>query len=223
MVSYCVACLYCASIPGNKFYNGILFGLGEFLGTFFSQVLLGILDDMKSFYFVASLGLISYFTFIFFPFIGIHTYMATFFAITSIGAWFNVMLLILEMRVPPNKIGFTSMITRTVAVGSSVFAPTIVTFPPPYPFLVLSAIYTLGIISTFFLPPAGIYLPKTKQTGEHSVQLVDRSTDQISVIHLASQGANVSYATHSMSYNETYTEKRLKVQRVQMNESRLDP
>lgn len=165
MMQFCMICLLCASIPGNKYQNGILFGSGEFFGMFFSQFLLTYFDDMKSFYIVAILGQFSYFIFIFFPSVGIHTYIATFTCICSIGAWFNCILLILELRVPPHKVGLTSVITRTMAVGSSVVAPFVVTLPPPYPYAIMSLISILGITVTFYLPPAGLYLPTTKKTG----------------------------------------------------------
>ena len=158
-------CLLAASIPGNKYQNGILFGSGEFFGMFFSQFLLSYFDDMKSFYMVAALGQVSYFIFIFFPSVGIHTYIATFTCVCSIGAWFNVMLLILELRVPPQKVGLTSVITRTVAVGLSVVAPFMVTLPAPYPYAIMSLLSFLGVTVTLYLPPAGLYLPSTKKTG----------------------------------------------------------
>ena len=124
---------------------------------------------MKSFYLVAFLGQLSYLIFIFFPTVGIHTYIATFTCVCSIGAWFNVMLLILELRVPPQKVGLTSVITRTVAVGLSATTPFLTTLPAPYPYAIMSLLSMLGITVTFYLPPAGLFLPSTKKTGQHSV------------------------------------------------------
>ena len=36
MVQYCAMSLICASIPGNKYSNGVLFGAGEMFGMVFS-------------------------------------------------------------------------------------------------------------------------------------------------------------------------------------------
>ena len=105
MVQYCIASLICASIPGNKYWNGVLFGSGEFFGMFFSQFLLTYLNDMSAYYIVAIIGQVCYMTFIFFPTVGLHTYMATFATVVGTGGWFNVMLLILELRIPPAKVG----------------------------------------------------------------------------------------------------------------------
>ena len=166
MTQFCMLCLQSASIPGNKYSNGILFGSGEFFGMFFSQFLLSYLDDMKSFYIIAVLGQFSYAIFIFYPTVGLHTYIATFACICSIGAWFNTQLLILELRVPPHKVGLTAVITRTVAVGSSVVAPFVVSLPPPYPYIIMSLISVIGITATLYLPPAGLYLPTAKKIGQ---------------------------------------------------------
>ena len=111
------------------------------------------------------------------------------------------------MRVPPTKVGLTSVIARTFAVGAAVVAPTVVTWPAPYPYIFCSALSLIAIVSTAFLPPAGLYLPSVVETGKNSVQLIDRMTEQtyMQVSHMA------TYTAHSMSFNETFTEKRLKV------------
>ena len=36
MVQYCVMSLTCAKIPGNKYWNGVLFGTGELMGMIFT-------------------------------------------------------------------------------------------------------------------------------------------------------------------------------------------
>ena len=49
---FCIVALYCASIPGNKFFNGMIFGGGELCFIFFSGIILKTLGDMKAFYLV---------------------------------------------------------------------------------------------------------------------------------------------------------------------------
>jgi len=58
------------------------------------------LMDLTAFYVCYSCGLFSYLTLIFFPNSHGLTYLANVALVTSIGGWFNTMLLILEMRVP---------------------------------------------------------------------------------------------------------------------------
>lgn len=54
-----------AKMPGNKFYNGILFGLAEALAMIVSNLLLLYLDDMLAFKVVFSCGIISYIALVF--------------------------------------------------------------------------------------------------------------------------------------------------------------
>lgn len=166
--------LICARIPGNKYWNGVLFGSGELAGMIFTQYLLTNFDDMTCFYVVWVLGQLSYMVFTFFPTVGLHTYLATFTVIVSVGGWFNTILLILELRVPPNKVGLTSVIARTFAVGCAIVAPTVATMPEPYPYVFCSCLSAVALLSSFFLPPPGLYLPTAVKTGENSIQLVDR-------------------------------------------------
>jgi len=52
-------------MPGNKFYNGILFGLAEALAMVVSNLLLVYLDDMSAFKVVFSCGILSYIALVF--------------------------------------------------------------------------------------------------------------------------------------------------------------
>ena len=73
-------------IPGNKFINGILFGFSEISGMIFSQMLVSNLKDMTSFYVSIAVGTTGYLIFLIFPQVGLHTYLATFFAVSSVAA-----------------------------------------------------------------------------------------------------------------------------------------
>ena len=98
--------LFIAKMPGNKFYNGILFGVAECLAMVFSNVLLDYLPDITAFRLVYFTGVVSYLLLIFLheeaqPLI-VHT--APVLCIASIGGMQNINLLIMELRVPPNKV-----------------------------------------------------------------------------------------------------------------------
>ena len=81
----------------------------------------------------------------------------------------------------------------------------------------------IGVLCGVFLPPAGLYLPSSKKTGKNKVQLIDRQTEHTYLDMMIKPTRDTNYAVHSMSFNETFTEKKLKVQRVRLNETRLDP
>ena len=152
MVQYCVCALYVAKIDGNRFYNGILFGLGEGFSMVTSNWLMKNFEDMTAFYINMSLGLISYVVLIFFPVQGLHTYMSIFVLIGSIGGWINIQFLLIEMRVPNNKVGSVTMLCMTIAVGTAMVSPYVSTLPAPIPFVFLLTLSLLALLVTFFLP-----------------------------------------------------------------------
>jgi len=141
------------------------------------------LMDLTAFYVIYSCGLVSYLTLIFFPNSYGLTYLANVALITSIGGWFNTLLLILEMRVPHQNVGSVSALTRTMAVGFAVFAPTIAALEAPYPYIIMLNLSTLAMVLTFALPPAGLNLPIAQKTGNHTSILLDRSSNAPILVH----------------------------------------
>lgn len=101
--------LFVAKLPGNKFYNGVLFGVAEVLSMLLSNMLLIYLEDIVAFKIVFLVGLFSYITLIVcseidqlnLPWL---SYTAILTLIGSIGAMLNINLLIMELRVPPKNI-----------------------------------------------------------------------------------------------------------------------
>mmetsp|Transcript_15714 Transcript_15714/g.19756 ORF Transcript_15714/g.19756 Transcript_15714/m.19756 type:complete len:190 (-) Transcript_15714:288-857(-) len=175
MVQYCSASLYLAKIPGNRYVNGIVFGVGEVFAMVFSSFLMSRLLDTTAFRVIYFIGLAGYMILIFcaesvwLPYLGILM------LITSVGGWFNTTLLILELRVPPQNVGSVSAIIRTMAVGAAVVAPTVSNLPSPWPMVSLASFAGFAFILTLFLPPPGQHLASQAQkTGEHSVVLVDK-------------------------------------------------
>ena len=156
MIQFCVASLSVAKLPGSKYVNGIIFGFGEIFGMVFSNFLMNNLLDMTAFRVAYSLGLVSYLIIIFLAETSSAlTYVANVLTITSVASWFNTMLLILELRVPPQNVGSVSALVRTMAVGGSVVAPTIANLPAPWPHVCLMGLATFAMILTIFLPAPG--------------------------------------------------------------------
>lgn len=82
--------LFVAKFPGNKFYNGILFGVAEVLSMVISNMLLLRVDDIVAFRIVFLVGTLSYGVLIASNFFAslpmILTYVAIVTLIGSIGA-----------------------------------------------------------------------------------------------------------------------------------------
>ena len=223
MVQYLSIQLYISLIPGNKFTNGIAFGLAEIFGTGLSQVLVSRFNDVTAFYITVAMGEIGYLTFILFPQDGLHTYVATFMVMACITAWLNLSFLMIELRVPPAKVSITGVIVRTASMLVGVVAPTTAAIPHTYRFILMAACGAAGALCTACLPPPGLYLPASKKTGKNKVQLIDRQTEQTYLDPVIKPLRDTNYGVCSTSFKETYTERRLQVQRVRLNETRLDP
>ena len=200
--------------------------MSEIFAMFFSQFLMQNLLDITAFRVVYSCGLVSYLTLIFLSHINAMVYFANFLLITSVGGWFNTMLLILEHQVPPQNVGSVSALTRTMAVGACVAAPTIANLPDPWTHVFLLSVSTVGCILTFFLPPPGLHLPSVQKIGDASV-LIDRSTNHPTLPYkqdpLNINPPMTNYAMHSLSFNISYTEKSMNMTRPNLIETALDP
>ena len=147
--------LYCASIPGNKFLNGVIFGGGELCFIFLSGLILKWLGDIKAFYLTQALLVASQITIALFPEPGLHIYISVFMNVGMLGAWLNISLCIIECRVSPSLYGNTTLICMTIGSVSGSLAPQIANMPDPYPMLISTTITGVAFFATLFLPPAG--------------------------------------------------------------------
>ena len=183
---------------------------------------------MAAFRLVYSLGAISYFILIFFPDSENMTYLASVLMVTSVGGWDNIGLLIMELRVPPTNVAAVSLMIRTMAVSSGIFAPTVAALPAPMPYCLMLFVATCGLFATFNLPTPGEHLPSVKVTGKNKVIKVENENDDsLSMDTIAEEDKHyvipTNFAIHVMSYNVSHTEQYLKVQRPRLHYTRLDP
>lgn len=177
MVQYCANSLFVAKLPGNKYFNGILFGTGETATMFFSQWLMNNVMDMTAFRIMYIIGLVSYLVVIFLPDAQTLIYIATATTVVSTGGWFNTIFLVMELRIPNANIGSVSALTRTMAVGSSIMAPTIANLPAPYPQVFLVTLSTFAFSLSYLLPPPGINMPTAQRKGDNSTVIIDKQSN----------------------------------------------
>lgn len=148
MLQYVMANLTVALLPGNKFVNGILLGTAECFAMVFSRFLLKRLSDISAFRVIYAIGAVSYLILVSFPGSPQMTYLAVILMVTSIGGWDNISLLIVELRVPPNNVAAVSLMLRTIAVSSGIFAPTISALPAPLPYIFSLLLATAGFVAS---------------------------------------------------------------------------
>ena len=142
------------------YVNGIVFGLGELTAIVLSGWLMQKFMDITAFRVSWALGVLGFGALICFPESLWLPYLGILLSIWSIGGWINTQVLILEMRVHPQKVGFIAVVCRTVGVGVAIVSPTISNLQAPYPLLTLLVIAFIALLLTFMLPPPGLYLPK---------------------------------------------------------------
>ena len=170
-------------MPGNKFYNGIIFGLSEIAAMVVSNILLLYFHDTIAFKCVFGTGIVSYIMLVFSNKLGLAlTYIATVLLIVSIGGWLNINLLIMELRVPPENVAAVQLMTRTMAVGSAVLTPTIASLHPPIPYLVLLIVSFIGFLASTRLPIPGHHLPKVEATEDTKVKMVERESEKVTLV-----------------------------------------
>jgi hypothetical protein len=101
MFMYCTLTLIVATIPGNIFYNGIIFGVAEIFCMVFCNWLLNTVGDMTALYLSYVTVVFALSLFILFPGNGTVAYVANTITVLGSGTWFTALLLIMELRVPP--------------------------------------------------------------------------------------------------------------------------
>jgi hypothetical protein len=104
MYGYTVSVFYVTKIPGNRFVNGIFFGVAEVSSMFISGYLLEKLPDITVYNIFAVNGIFAATVLAFFPSDGLYIYLITFCLVCTAGGWFNCHLIIIEMRVPPKSL-----------------------------------------------------------------------------------------------------------------------
>ena len=224
--------LFIVKLPGDKFMNGILFGVAEVLSMIFSNLLLIYIDDILAFWIVFSSGIVSYVLVVYIEYQNgsvdsFFEIAATLSLMGSIGSWVNMNSLIMELRVPPNNIAAVHLLSRTIAVGGSILSPSVAALEPPYPYLILLGVSILGFLASFGLPKAGDHLLQVKTTVDckRSV-LFDPETDEPTLLHDFDSNQIVPPTPmiyHTMQHTQSYTEKMLKAQRAFLSINSLDP
>ena len=142
-----------------------------------------------------------------------------------LGAWLNVVLCIMECRVPPSLYGQTALICMMAGSVSGSLAPSIAHMPEPYPMMISSLITTISFITTFFLPKPGEHLTY-KDVNDEAQSENPGLAVQVSLLvnYQAQTTQNPPYlGLHAMSFQETATERNLGVQRPELVEEARDP
>ena len=105
-------------------------------------------------------------------------YVAIVLLVLSVGGWNNILQFIIEMRVPPLNIAAVAILTKTMAVGSGVFASTVASFNPGYAYVTLAMLAICGLVASLWLPEPGQHLMEVHESKTaNTVKLIDKKTN----------------------------------------------
>ena len=75
--------------------------------------------------------------------------------------------MIIELRVPPTSVGSVTLLGGMIGKLVCMATPTLANLPMPWPLVIGVGLTLLTVISTFFLPTPGLYLPKNEKGATH--------------------------------------------------------
>ena len=175
--------VFCAtSLHGNKFDKGIIFGFSESIAQIISGILAQNFNDKPLFLAMIVLCLLSNSSYFWFG-EGLMANASLFVSCFAMGAYVNVLYLVIENRIPPHKLGnsFVYLITVSVLIAST--TPYVAYSPSPWPSVImLSTLVSLLLISAL-LDKGGKYLNKivedpNETLGQIDVEFVDNFLKQ---------------------------------------------
>ena len=136
----------------------------------------------------------------------------------GIAGQFNGIMIISEMRVPPQNLGSAIVILMTVGTMTAAVSPMLAQISDTFNIIYPSALALSTLILSCFLIEPGTFLPKSVKLSENVTLL---KTDALNQIINDSVQNNVS--GFSLSFSRTYIEKIRGVERPRLNETSMDP
>lgn len=177
-IQYYIATLYIGNLPGDKFVNGMIFGVSEILSVLISGILMSNFSDMTVFNIIFIESLVAYFIYIFFGDVGNICYLGIVLLVQALGGWQNLYFLIAELRVPPENLGSVNMVAINMALALGIFTPYLVILPGVIPLVVSCIVSVICWCSCFCLPAPGSNLPKTTADKEGK-KTIDRTVANV--------------------------------------------
>lgn len=145
--AYNLTLLNVTHLPGNKFLNGLVLGVGEMTSGFFSGVLIAYSNANSAFQALGILGIslnaVNQFWAAEGSFIA---YFSLFFAVLGVGGVYASLYVLIADSVPTSKVGTVMVISCTVGVLSTAGAPLVVLVSSPFPYFFLAAMLLLAVL-----------------------------------------------------------------------------
>ena len=215
--AYYLAYFNIETLEGNMFVNGIILGCAEVMSNFASGLLLLSYKEDTALRICCAVAAVANGLLLFVT-SDMLSYVVLFFAMGGLGGIYNSLFVVIEMQVSPTSLGSVMQLVLTVgAIGNSLVS-VMGAAPQPWP-VIMTVGFSMSVFGlSLLLPEGGKFLQKAVQVSE-SVTVMDVAPLQ----HTIHESILMISNMHTMTFNETFREKRLGAQRPRLNESRIDP
>lgn len=140
-------------LDGNKFVNGIILGIAELLSGVFAGFLISKTSPSIAFHICAALAIaFNAFNQFLVPVGSLASYMTLFIAILGVGGVYTAIYVLIYIVVPKEQVGGAMVLIVTIGTSLSLFAPIIVLYASPVPYLALTAMMLMSALMVCFLP-----------------------------------------------------------------------
>ena len=143
------------AMPGNKMTAGFVFGLAESTSSIMSGVVCSYIKDSRAF---TGFLMLNGFCQVAFYFLcggesgSIMSLVLIFGMVLGIGSCINIVYLLIEQRVPSEKLGSTIVVVITGSILFSSLSPAVAYAAQPVPIITGVSLFVIGLIMTQTLP-----------------------------------------------------------------------
>lgn len=163
------------SQEGDKMSSGMTFGLAEAIACLASAYICRKFKDTTVFIFNCALGIVSMSIYFFIcdaktdgPLSILMFFLGTF----GCGSNINIMYLMIELRVPAEKLGSSIVVVFTGAVFINTFSASVAYAAQPVPYITQTVMLSVAIFAASMLPPS---IKDPNRTSKPLAQRVDLS------------------------------------------------
>ena len=140
------------NLGGNKFINGLIFGMADMCSSIFSGVLMSYVNPFTAFRICALISVIfNALNQFLVPFGTFASYLTLAVAILGVGGVYTCIFVMVGLVLPSDQKSGAMIIIVTIGASLSIGAPMIIVLDSPYPFFFLSGFMVVSIATSFRL------------------------------------------------------------------------
>lgn len=146
-----IALLSLTGLPGSKMHAGIAFGCADLTAAIFAGVICSIVKDTKALTGALIFAIVAQCVFYFIcggQTGGLLAVMSVYCYCVGLGASYCILYLLIQLRVPAEKVGSSLVVVITTAYTVSIAASVIAYLPQPVPFISTVVLSSIAVVTT---------------------------------------------------------------------------